>query len=135
MAYLTYTEYKSYGGKLDESVFNRLEYKARKMIDKRTFGRLTTVPDVPESVKRLMYELIGLISHSDVSSPDYSPAIASEGNDGYSVSFAGSQILTVEAMEKKAVSLIEEYLEWERAEEGGYLLSCGLKAVRGKPKR
>lgn len=133
MEYLTYTEYKLYGGKLDESVFARLEYKARKMIDKRTFGRLTAVSDVPESVKRLMYELIGLIGHSDVSSPDYTPSIASEGNDGYSVSFAGSQILTVDATEKKAVSLIEEYLEWEKAETGGYLLSCGLNAVRGKP--
>ena len=38
--YLTYEEYLSLGGTLDQTPFNLLEYNARKKIDERTFGRL-----------------------------------------------------------------------------------------------
>ena len=38
--YLTYLEYKNLGGTLGEMPFNLLEFKARKIIDERTLGRL-----------------------------------------------------------------------------------------------
>jgi hypothetical protein len=130
MNYLTFAEYVAYGGTLDETAFNRLSYKASRKIDRRTFNRLQNDTEIGEPVKRLMFELIGVIGKSDTSSESYSPAIASEGNDGYSISYASSTIMTPEMMDKKVDSLIDEYLQFEKAQNGQFLLSCGLGTLR-----
>lgn len=130
MDYLTFDEYQEWGGKLDETAFNRLSYKASRKIDRQTFNRLHNDTEIGEPVKRLMFELIGVINNSDTTSENYSPAIASEGNDGYSVSYASGTIMTPEASDKKIESLIEEYLQFEKAQNGQFLLSCGLGTLR-----
>ena len=130
MDYLTFDEYQEWGGKLDETAFNRLSYKASRKIDRQTFNRLHNDTEIGEPVKRLMFELIGVINNSDTTSESYSPAIASEGNDGYSVSYASGTIMTPEASDKKIESLIEEYLQFEKAQNGQFLLSCGLGTLR-----
>ena len=122
MNYLTYDEYKEYGGSLDETAFSRLEFKARKVVDARTFGRLKDESEVSESVKRLMFELIGLVSNSDYSSEDYSPEVNSEGNDGYSVSFVSGTVMTIEMADEKMKQLIDEYLTGEKDSDGTPLL-------------
>lgn len=38
--YLTYADYESMGGTLKQAEFQRLEFKARSLVDTRTFGRL-----------------------------------------------------------------------------------------------
>jgi len=130
MKYLTYGEYQEYGGTLDETAFNRLSYKASRKIDRMTFNRLQNDTEIKEPVKRLMFELIGVIGNSDTTSESYAPAIASEGNDGYSVSYASTSIVTPEMADKKIESLVEEYLQFEKAQNGQYLLSCGLGTLR-----
>ena len=130
MNYLTYEEYLNYGGTLDETAFNRLAYKASRKIDRRTFNRLHNDTEIGEPVKRLMFELIGIIGNNDTTSESYSPAIASEGNDGYSISYASSGFLSPDAADAKVNSLIEEYLQLERAQNGKFLLSCGLGTLR-----
>ena len=130
MDYLTFDEYQEWGGKLDETACNRLSYKASRKIDRQTFNRLHNDTEIGEPVKRLMFELIGVINNSDTTSENYSPAIASEGNDGYSVSYASGTIMTPEASDKKIESLIEEYLQFEKAQNGQFLLSCGLGTLR-----
>ena len=130
MNYLTFDEYQEWGGKLDETAFNRLSYKASRKIDRQTFNRLHNDTEIGEPVKRLMFELIGVINNSDTTSENYSPAIASEGNDGYSISYASGTIMTPEASDKKIESLIEEYLQFEKAQNGQFLLSCGLGTLR-----
>lgn len=130
MSYLTFTEYQQMGGTLEETAFNRLSYKASRKIDRRTFNRLHEDTEVSEPVKRLMFELIGIISNNDTSSESFSPAIASEGNDGYSISYASSSFLSPDAVEKKIDSLIEEYLQFEKSQKGQFLLSCGLGSLR-----
>ena len=130
MEYLTFDEYQKYGGKLDETAFNRLSYRAQRKIDRRTFNRLQKDTEIGEPVKRLMYELISLVGMNDTTSDDYHPAIASEGNDGYSVSYASNTIMTDEMVGKKVDALIEEYLAYEKDESGSLLLSCGLGTLR-----
>lgn len=130
MDYLTFDEYKVYGGTLDETAFNRLAYKAKRKIDRKTFNRLVNDTVIREPVKRLMFELIGVISNSDAGSEGYEPAIASEGNDGYSISYASGNILSLEMADKKIDNLIEEYLQFEKAQNGQFLLSCGLNTLR-----
>ena len=130
MNYLTFEEYKEYGGTLEETAFNRLAYKASRKIDRKTFNRLQHDTEIKEPVKRLMFELIGVISNNDTTSESYSPAIASEGNDGYSISYASSSFLTPDAVDKKIESIIDEYLQFERAQNGQFLLSCGLGTLR-----
>ncbi len=90
--YLTYQEYQSLGGTLQQTPFNLLEYEARNIIDLRTQNRLTDVEEIPFKVKLCEYQLInrlnGYVEETD--------AIAKTGNktseniDGYSVSYATS---------------------------------------------
>ena len=130
MKYLTYEEYQSYGGTLEETAFDRISYKAQRKIDRMTFNRLQNDTEIGEPVKRLMFELIGVIGNSDTTNESYTPAIASEGNDGYSISYASNTILTPDVADKKVESLIEEYLQFEKAQNGQFLLSCGLGTLR-----
>lgn len=130
MDYLTFEEYQEWGGKLEETAFNRLAYKAKRKIDRKTFNRLTNATEISEPVKRLMFELIGVIGNSDSTNESYEPAVASEGNDGYSISYASGNILTLEMADRKIDELIEEYLQFEKAPNGQFLLSCGLGTLR-----
>ena len=123
MPYLTYAEYFAYGGTLETPDFLRMEFKARTLIDQHTFGRLKADTTFTESVKRLTFELIGLIGHSDVASVSYQPTVESEGNDGYSVKIASGTILSIEQAEKAKVDLIEQYLMGARNTAGELLLS------------
>ena len=60
--YLTYQEYKSYGGELSETAFIPLEFKSRKRIDYLTDSRVQNMIAVPAAVKLCMYVLIGMES-------------------------------------------------------------------------
>ena len=123
MPYLTYAEYFAYGGTLETPDFLRMEFKARTLIDQHTFGRLKADTTHTEPVKRLTFELIGLLGHSDVASASYQPKVESEGNDGYSVKLAGDTILSIAQVEKTKVELIEQYLMGARNTAGELLLS------------
>ncbi len=125
MAYLTFDEYKTYGGQQSESVFARLAYQAEKMVDARTFGRLIDVETIPVSVKRLVFELVGLLGNQDISSEGYAGVVSSEGNDGYTQTKAVGTVPTVVQTAEKAYSLIETYLVNEKAANGVPLLYCG----------
>ena len=59
--YLTYNEYKSLGGTLDQNSFSLLEYNARKEIDLRTRNRLKGLETIPEDVKLCVYNLINTL--------------------------------------------------------------------------
>jgi len=123
--YLLYSEYVAYGGNLSETAFNRLEFKARKAIDQKTFGRLVGATVINEPVKRLMFELINTIRNLDTEGIDYQPLIASESNDGYSISFHSGSIMTIEQKQKIISDMIDEYLADEVDSSGTPLLYCG----------
>ena len=53
--YLTYSEYQSFGGTLEEMPFNLLEFKARKEIDRATSMKLVGKGQNYTSVKVCIY--------------------------------------------------------------------------------
>lgn len=93
--YLTYDEYVTYGGALDNTAFLELEFEARSIIDYWTFNRLQNETSYPEAVKRCVYKLMSLLETKqqatalDVSTSEggVTAGIASESNDGVSVSY------------------------------------------------
>jgi hypothetical protein len=93
--YLTYDEYKAYGGTLDNSTFANFEFEARSIINHYTFNRLSNQTSYTEGVKRCMYKLIDLAYTKaqslsvgqDVTTGNVKAAIASQSNDGFSTTF------------------------------------------------
>lgn len=122
--YLTFAEYQAFGGARDETGFTRLAFKAQRMIDYVTDGRLKEDASVSETVKRLVFELIGLIGNADAAQDGYVPAATSESNDGYSISYADKMILTPEMASMMARAMIREWLANERNAAGEALLCC-----------
>lgn len=122
--YLTFAEYQAFGGARNEAEFARLAFKAQRMIDYMTDGRLKGDPSVSETVKRLVFELISLIGNADAAGDGYVPAATSESNDGYSISYADKTILTPEMTHTIARALIHEWLANERNAAGEALLCC-----------
>lgn len=86
MKYLTFDEYISMGGALAETEFNRFEFRAERLIDNNTQGRLKNADTVPEAVKRCMLELVTYLSKTAENGDN--SAVASFSNDGYSVTYA-----------------------------------------------
>lgn len=122
-AYLTLVEYTAYGGTLTDPAFSRLEFQARSLVNQYTFGRLKDDTTFHEAVKRVMFELIGLIGNADVSAAGYTGAITQESNDGYSISFAADSAVTVQKISDIAEGMILRYLTGEKNAAGELLLS------------
>lgn len=112
--YLTFDEYAEMGGTLNIAAFSRLEFKARKIIDQRTFGRLKGPTEQPEAVKKLVFELV------DLEEKEQKGILQSVSNDGYSETYA------VVNNEQKSVCLIASYLSQEKTADGTPLLYCGV---------
>lgn len=77
--FLTFDEYQTMGGTLDETKFDRIEYRSEKIILSRIHQRI----EIDEDVKRCMFELIEYLNKS-IDSGAISN-IKRVSNDGYSV--------------------------------------------------
>lgn len=117
--YLSYDEYQVLGGTLEEMPFNLLEFKARKIIDSYTFGRLKGLTRQIQEVKMCIFELINIINKQSNTSNK-----TSENIDGYSVSYS-----TTTKMEddKEIYDCVYDYLIYCRLEDGTPYLYCGVK--------
>lgn len=101
--YLTYNEYKSLGGNLNQTPFNLLEYEARKKIDERTLGRLKKTNEIPTEVKMCVLALTNTLN-SYLNENTNNKNVASESVGSYSVSYAtGNQIQ--EIIKSKSVEI------------------------------
>ncbi len=89
--YLTYAEYQSLGGSLEETPFNLLEYEARKQIDIRTQRRLIELETIPEAVKMCDFHLIQKIETYAAAEASTGGNKASESIDGYSITYITPQ--------------------------------------------
>ena len=97
MTYLSYSEYQEYGGTLDETTFNDLEFQAELQIDWYTFNRLQDDTVVSDRVKRCVFLLIKLINDKLIASAipsdtgetlnSVQAGITSQSNDGVSISY------------------------------------------------
>jgi predicted phage-related endonuclease len=123
--YIDLTYYLQNGGKegMTDAVFARNEYRARKLVDKLTQGRIKTMAEIPEAVKRLMVELVSFEATQGAELTEHQ-AVISFSNDGYSETFADP--LTVERVKEIECELISEYLSDETDDEGTPLLYLGV---------
>lgn len=130
--YLTYAEYQSMGGTLDETTFNDFEFQARAQIDWYTFNRLQKESVLPEAVKRCEYHLIDLLFKAATAqaTPGATPlnsgvaaGVASQSNDGVSISYntlSASEALKV--AKEEIQTTIDMYLQ-------GVMNSLGQKVL------
>lgn len=93
--YLTYEEYQSYGGTLDETSFNDLEFDAESTINWFTFNRLQKPQWAfaleTQELKRCMYQLIRVKQIEDAL------LAASSGNIGWGVGWQKEAGITQES--------------------------------------
>lgn len=127
--YLSLQEYIRYGGNVSIPVveYGHIEYAVRKKVDIYTFGRIKHMRQVPEAVKRLMFELIHPQAVSAASAAANSAApVASFSTDGYSETYVNThsaEYLGYTATKEKA--LIYSYLAGVTDDNGVSLLYCG----------
>lgn len=142
--YLSYEEYQAYGGTLDETSFNDLEYDAESTINWYTFNRLLK-PEWSEALnaeglKRCMYQLIRLKQLEDTLLASSGGAgwgvgwtkeagITQESNDGVSTSYnvlSSGELLAFANGSKPKQDLIDRYLGSIVNDLGRRLLYRGL---------
>lgn len=133
--YLTYDEFKNYGGTLDEATFNDLCFEACSTIDWYTFNRLAKDTEIPEAVKRCTYKIINLVylksqalsvGQDSSGNTTTNAGVVSQSNDGFSVTF--NTLNATEAMEAsktEIVQTIDKYLSFIENEAGKRLLYRG----------
>lgn len=124
--YLTYQEYTSLGGTLDQTSFNLLEFEARQIIDKYTFGRLKELITQNQEVKLCVYKLIGL-GNSYKASESQNKGVASENTDGYSISYIQTTNDTILAKNEEYKNVVRDYLVDCKLDDGTPYLYCGAK--------
>ena len=138
--YLTYDEFIAEGGDtLDEITFNDLEFEAECYVDEYTFNRLQNEEVIPDRVKRCMIHIIKLIKtqmdllnastpdSSSQSSSDSNVGIASQSNDGVSISYnviTASDVITLSKQEIDKA--IKRYLQGVSNSLGRKLLYRGI---------
>jgi hypothetical protein len=99
MQYLTFADYKSMGGSLEQPEYTRAEYAARKEIDNLTFQRLQGIDPIPEDLKICVLELIERELCGNLDGQDF----ISQGS--------GKLSTTKESLKGKAAELIRKYLD------------------------
>lgn len=139
MAYLTYNEYISYGGTLDETTFNEYLFEAESQIDWYTFCRLHNVADedIDVRVKRCAFYLIKLIQNAQTasavptadgsSSTGMQAGILSQSNDGVSITYAAMSAKEIlDKFSDEVRSCIQKYLQGVRDSLGRKVLYRGI---------
>jgi len=134
--YLTYEEYQAMGGTLDAASYDNYEFEAEALVNWYTFNRLSQDTQIPSQVKRLMKYLIDTAkqqndllgqSSGGSSSEGIVAAIASQSNDGVSISY---NVLSakdlMESLKLSEKTTIEMYLQGVMNEAGRKLLYRGL---------
>ena len=123
--YIDYSEFQRiYGAtSMDGTEFSRYEFRARRIIDRATCGRVGRMAAVPEAVKYLIAELIH-IEFTSAAPLSGERAVKSFNNDGYSETY--SDAMTQEKVEEREQALIADYLAGEADDEGTPLLYLGV---------
>ena len=123
--YLTYAEYKSYGGTLAEADFTLAEFKARKRVDYLTDSRVEAMAEVPEAVKLAMMSIIKADSAVGVDAQAGAPLVASFSTDGYSENYGRATDQTAN-VEKQLNAEIRRLLYGVKDDNGVPLLYRGV---------
>ena len=148
--YLTYEEYKNLGGTLDETTFNDFEFESECLINWFTFNRLKNETIYPAEVKMCTNALIKICKikadamalgaqttqvvdgEGKVTTITSNPSIASQSNDGVSISYntvSASQVFDSLSAKKQGgqiETLVQMYLQGVVNSLGQKLLYRGL---------
>lgn len=116
--YLTYEEYKERGGALEEAAFSRFAFGAEQTIRRATFGRVDQMQEIPESVKWLVFELVGMAEQVEENAN-----LSSEKVGEWSKSY---EVVTEADRQAKVNTLIRNYLMAETDDNGVPLLYLGV---------
>lgn len=112
MAYLTYSEYTSFGGTVSDADFTNLELKARRKVDYFTQDRLQNATTIISEVKELMTEFINRMSvpalNGNITS--YSNGIESFGFKDNQTTALNTELYNL-AIEYLPIDLISAYVE------------------------
>lgn len=126
MQYLTFEEYQSYGGQLDEPTFNREELKAQRKIDFITNNRLVNDTVIPEPVKISIYEVMLLFKEKENYENPESQNVTGFSNDGVSVTFENQSVKEYqESFDNRLSAKVKELLFGVSNEAGISLLYRG----------
>lgn len=131
--YLTYADYVSLGGTLEEGEFNPLEFKAETKVNWYTFNRLARDTEfdnrVPLCVKAIIDILQRLENAKNGLNADGSVSIVKQSNDGVSTDYnALSPSETIDKAEKEIAETIEQYLYKVKNKAGKIVLYRGIYA-------
>ena len=124
--YLTYTDYTSLGGTLDETSFKLLEFEARRKIDLWTDNRLVNLEnsDIPNEVKLCEFKIINSVLKA------YDEQInrgkSSESVGSYSVSYNNDLENVVKGKNAEIDDLIKSELNGIKVNDE-HILYCGVK--------
>lgn len=112
MAYLTYQEYISFGGVLDETTFNIVDRKAERKLDYFTRDRLKTATTIIDEVKELLTEFIDRMAKTPLNGnlTSYSNGIESFGFVENQTKALNNELYQL-AVEYLPVELISAYVE------------------------
>ena len=138
--YLTYEEYVAMGGSLTEAAFNDIEYEARAYVDWITFRRIKKMiargACIPCEVKECIYHITKLIEMKmnalntpagESNNGIYGAGVASQSNDGVSVSFSVMSAKDLfESSEKELDTMVRRYLSGVRDDLNRSLTYRGL---------
>lgn len=112
--YLSYEEYQSLGGTLDQASFYLLEYEVSRKIDEKTTNRLKKIDivQIPTEVKMCEYKMIGVIEEQTKRLDESTKNISSETTDGYSVKYlTPAEIdIIIKSQNEELDGIIKEYL-------------------------
>ncbi len=115
--FLSYEEYISYGGGLDEAAFNLYGYEAQMRVSAETHNR---IKNPSEAVKRCVARLADIIKSSDVGKE----TVTSWSNDGVSQSIKN---ISCEDYETQIKKVLHDYLISEVDDNGVPLLYLGVE--------
>ena len=136
--YLSYDEYKEYGGNLDETTYNEFEFEAEALVNYYTFNRLKNDTVIDEPVKRLIFVLIDIaqkkeatlglgVSSSSSESNASDVYITRQANDGVDTTYNSMSAATLYQLCRQETSrAIQRYLAQVVNQAGQKVLYRGL---------
>lgn len=108
MAYITYPEYQSLGGTVDEAAFNNSIQIVEAKLNYITNGRIQLLDDIPEEVKTLCVRLVEVCAFSNVDR-DQSLTSYSNGIETFGYS-SGNNKAGSTSIDEKLAAIIQEWL-------------------------
>ena len=122
MQYLTYEQYKSMGGELNETAFLRSIDRACGFVDLHTQSRLQSVLEVSQRAKACVRDLVEYLANNLLSGKAVTSKSQSAGGVSESESYATK---TADELNAEMLNIVYDYLATEKDDCGTPLMYRG----------